>query len=73
MTQFDAGSLKRRLRTAGASEPLADAMGDGIREAVAPLATREDLYAALHAQTWRIVTFVVASGGIAVGIILAFN
>ena len=73
MTQFDAGSLKRRLRTAGASEPLAVAIGDGVREAVSPLATREDLYAALHAQTWRIVTFVVASGGIAVGIILAFN
>ena len=73
MAQFDAGSLKRRMRVAGASEPLADAIGDGVREAVSPLATREDLYAALHTQTWRIVTFVVAFGGIAVGIILAFN
>ncbi len=73
MAQFDAGSLKRRLLAAGATGPLADAIGDGIQEAVAPLATREDLHAALHAQTWRIVTFVVAFGGIAVGIILAFN
>ena len=73
MAQFDAGSLKRRLLVAGATEPLADAICDGLREAVAPLATREDLHAALHTQTWRIVTFVVAFGGGAVGIILAFN
>jgi hypothetical protein len=73
MAQFDAGSLKRRLRAAGATEPLADAIADGIREAVSPLATREDLEKALHAQTWRIVTFVVAFGGAAVAIILAFN
>ena len=64
MTQFDAGSLKRRLRTAGASEPLADAIGDGVREAVSPLATREDIHAALHAQTRWLVMFGLALAAI---------
>ncbi len=48
MAQFDAGSLKRRMRVAGASEPVADAIGDGVRE---------DIHAALHAQTRWLVMF----------------
>ena len=66
MAQFDAGRLKRRLHAAGATEPLADAIADGIQEAVSPLATREDLEKALHAQTWRIVTFGVTLAAAAV-------
>ena len=76
MIAFDVERMTRRMVDAGAPRELALTVSDEVEAAVGGLATREDvqllraeLHEALHAQTWRLVTFGVALAAVVVAAI----
>ncbi len=72
MAHFDSHRMFGRMREAGTSAALAEAVSDEVRQAVAPmdqLVTRADLSEQLHALTWRLVQLGVALTAIGVAVV----